>query len=72
MLQAGVVGVSRQIDPISRHPLREPPMLKINNRKIEDQIKEILQCSSYASAKEYLAARVTMDHHAVKRGKKLS
>ena len=47
-------------------------MLKINNRKLEDQIKEILQRSSYAFAEEYLMARVTMDHHAVKRGKKLA
>ena len=46
-------------------------MLKINNRKLEDQIKEILQCTSYASAEEYLIARVAIDHLAVKRGKKL-
>ena len=47
-------------------------MLKINNRKLEDQIKEILQRSSYASAEEYLIARITMDHLVVKRGKKLA
>ena len=46
-------------------------MLMINSRKIEDQIKEILQCTSYASAEEYLIARVSSDHLAVKRGKKL-
>ena len=46
-------------------------MLKINNRKLEDQIKEILQRSSYASAEEYLIARVAKDHLVVKRGKKL-
>ncbi len=46
-------------------------MLKINNRKLEIQIKEILQCSSYASAEEYLTARITRDYQAVKRGKKL-
>ena len=46
-------------------------MLKINNRKLEDQVKEILQRTSYASAEEYLIARVTSDHLAVKRGKKL-
>ena len=46
-------------------------MIKINNRKLEDQIKEILQQTSYASAEEYLIARVNMDHQAVKRGKKL-
>ena len=71
MLQASVTGISRQVDPISLHPLKELPMLKINNRKIEDQIKEILQHTSYASAEEYLIARVAKDHHAVKRGKKL-
>ena len=47
-------------------------MLKINNRKLEDQIKEILQRSSYASAEEYLIARITMDHLVVKRSKKLA
>ncbi len=46
-------------------------MLKINNRKLEDRIKEILQRTSYASAEEYLIVRVTNDHLAVKRGKKL-
>ena len=71
MLQASLVGVSRQADPISCHPLKEPRMLKINNRKLEDQIKDILQCTSYASAEEYLIARVAKDHLAVKRGKKL-
>ena len=65
------VGTDRQVDPISRHPLKEISMLKINNRKLEDQIKEILQRTSYASAEEYLIARVTSDHQAVKRGKKL-
>lgn len=47
-------------------------MLKINNRKLENQIKEILQCTSYASAEEYLMARVASDHQAVKRVKKLA
>ena len=47
-------------------------MLKINNRKVEDQIKEILQRTSYASAEEYLVARITMYHLVVKRGKKLA
>ena len=47
-------------------------MLKINNRKLEDRIKEILQRSSYASAEEYLIARITMDYLVVKRGKKLA
>ena len=45
--------------------------MKINNRKIEDQIKELLQRTSYASAEEYLVARVTSDHQSVKRGKNL-
>ena len=47
-------------------------MLKINNRKLEDQIKEILQRTSYSSAEEYLITRITRDHQAVKRGKKLA
>ena len=72
MLQASVAGVSRQVDPISPYPLKELSMLKINNRKLEDQIKEILQYTSYSSAEEYLIARVTIDHQAVKRGKKLA
>ena len=45
-------------------------MLNINNRKLEAQIKQILQHTSYASAEEYLIARVSRDHLAVKRGKK--
>ncbi len=46
-------------------------MLEINNRMLEGQIKDILQHTSYAPAEEYLVARVTSDHLAVKRGKKL-
>ena len=46
-------------------------MLKINNRRLEDQIKEILQHTSFASAEEYLAAMIARDHYAVKRGQKL-
>ena len=46
-------------------------MLKINNRKLEAQIKEILQRTSYASAEECLITKVTSDHQSVKRGKKL-
>ena len=46
-------------------------MLEINNRMLEGQIKEILKHTSYASAEEYLIARVASDHLAVKRGKKL-
>ena len=71
VLQASVAAGSRQVDSISRNPLKELPMLKFTNRKLEDQIREILQCSSYASAEEYLIARITRDHQAVKRGKKL-
>ena len=70
MLQASVAGVSLQADPISRDPLKEPQILKINNQKIENQIKEILQRRNYASAEEYLIVRVAMDPQAVKRGKK--
>ena len=54
-----------------RHYRKVSYALNINNRKLEDQIKEILQCTSYASAEECLVARITMDHLAVKRGKKL-
>ncbi len=46
-------------------------MLKINNRKLEDQIKEILQCKSCSFAEAYLIARVSRDLQVVKRGKKL-
>ena len=46
-------------------------MLKINDRKLEAQVKEILQNTTYASAEEYLLARVAKDNQAVKRGKKL-
>ncbi len=63
--------VKRQADPVSCDPLKESLMLKINNRKLEAQIKEILQCTSYASVEKYLIARVAKDHQAVKRGKKL-
>ncbi|ABM79144.1 Hypothetical protein P9303_24111 [Prochlorococcus marinus str. MIT 9303] len=46
-------------------------MLKINNRKLEDQMKEILQQTVYSSAEGYLMARVARDHQAMKRGNKL-
>ena len=37
-------------------------MVKINNYKLEKQIKEILQNSRFASVEEYLLlARMTMD-----------
>ena len=41
MLQASVAGVSRQVDPISPHPLKELPMLKINNRKRADLLEDL-------------------------------
>ncbi len=47
------------------------PMLKINNRKLEDQVKQILQHTACASAEEYLMAWVARDSQAVKMGKKL-
>ena len=51
--------------------IKEIPMLKINNRKLEDQIKQILQQTSHASAEKYLIARVAREHLVVKRGKNL-
>lgn len=46
-------------------------MLKIDNRRIESQIKEILQRTPYASAQEYLGARVARDLKEVLAGRKL-
>lgn len=46
-------------------------MIKINNQKLEKQIKEILQNSSFASVDEYLAWRINGDHCKVKGSKKL-
>jgi hypothetical protein len=46
-------------------------MLKIDNRRIEDQIKEILQNTNFASPEEYLTARVTADHKIIKQKRKL-
>lgn len=46
-------------------------MLRIDNRKLEEQIKETLQKTVYASPQEYLAARVPADHKALMMGRKL-
>ena len=47
-------------------------MIKINNQKLEKQIKEILQNSSFASADEYLIWRINNDCGKIKRSKKLN
>ena len=46
-------------------------MIEINNQKLEKQIKEILQNSSFASVKEYLAWRVKGDYCKIKGSRKL-
>jgi hypothetical protein len=46
-------------------------MLRIDNRRLEEQIKEILQRTVYASPQEYLMARVAADHKALLMGRKL-
>ncbi len=46
-------------------------MLKIDNRRLEAQIKEILQRTPYASAQEYLGARVAKDLREVLAGRRL-
>ncbi len=47
-------------------------MIKINNQKLEKQIKEILQNSSFASADEYLIWRINNDCGKIKSSKKLN
>ena len=47
-------------------------MIKINNKKLESQVKEILQRTSFASANEYLAARIGKDYKAVVSGKSMT
>ena len=64
-IDKGIAGVSRQADAISCHSL------KINNRKLEAQMKEILQWTPYASVEECLLERVAKDHQAVLQGRKL-
>lgn len=46
-------------------------MIKINNQKLEKQIKEILQNSSFASVDEYLAWHINSDYRKIKGSKKL-
>ena len=46
-------------------------MIKINNQKLEKQIKEILQNSSFASVDEYLIWHVGRDYGKIKGSKKL-
>jgi len=46
-------------------------MLKIDNRKLEAQIKEVLQRTPYTSAQDYLVARVARDLREVLTGRKL-
>ena len=46
-------------------------MIKINNQKLEQQIKEILQNSKFSSVDEYLHSRVAADYVLVKRGASL-
>ncbi len=46
-------------------------MLRIDNRQVENQIREILQNTHFASPEEYLMARVTADHKAIKQKRKL-
>jgi len=47
-------------------------MIKINNQKLEKQIKEILQNSSFASVDEYLIWRINNDCGKIKSSKKLN
>ena len=47
-------------------------MIKINNQKLEKQIKEILQNSSFASVDEYLAWRINGDYRKIKSSKNLN
>ena len=46
-------------------------MIKLNSHKLEKQIKEILQNSSFASVDEYLIWRINTDHLKIKGSKKL-
>ena len=41
-------------------------MIKINNQKLEKQIKEILQNSKFGSVEEYLSARIYLDYIAIR------
>ena len=46
-------------------------MLKIDDRQIENKIKEILQNTNFASPDQYLTARVSADHKTIKQKRKL-
>ena len=46
-------------------------MLKIDDKLLESQIKEILQNTTYSSPEEYLMARVAADHKTIKQKRKL-
>ena len=46
-------------------------MLKIDDKRLESQIKEILQNTTYSSPEEYLIARVAADHKTIKQKRKL-
>lgn len=46
-------------------------MLKIDDRRLENQIKEILQNAHFSSPEEYLTARVSKDHRTIKQKRKL-
>ena len=46
-------------------------MIKINNQKLEKQIKEILQNSRFASVEEYMIWRVNSDRCRIQSSKKL-
>ena len=47
-------------------------MIKINNQKLEKQIKEILQNSSFASVDKYLTWRINGDYRKIKSSKNLN
>jgi hypothetical protein len=46
-------------------------MLKIDDKRLENQIHEILQSTTYSSPEEYLNARVSKDHKTIKQKRKL-
>ena len=46
-------------------------MIKLNSHKLEKQIKEILQNSSFASVDEYLSWRINGDYCKIKGSEKL-
>ena len=46
-------------------------MLRIDDKRLENQIKEILQNTNFSSPEEYLTARVGRDHKTIKQKRKL-